>query len=458
MATTTHERMGTTGEVFWRGEPGYDERWRNAVWNARKPPRYPEVIVMAQSDADVAQAVRAARRLDLKVSVRSGGHSLCGAAVRDGGMLIDLSGLREVSIDAASLTATAQPAVSGRELTQALGAHGLAFPVGHCGSVALGGYLLSGGFGWNMGSWGPACFSVRAVEVVTASGDRVVADPDTEPDLFWAARGSGSGFFGVATRFHLGVQPLPRVIRKGIILNPVSDVETVSRWANEVAPSLPGSVELFLVLASAPSGAPAGAEGKAVGVVAVAFADTEEEAAASLAFLETCPKPHGVVACSPNSPASYDSLFGLIDSFLPQGKRFAEDALWCDAALPVLMPAVAEHVVRAPAPGSHVLAPVIRAQPGARLPDAAFSLVGRSLLLCYAVWDNEADDVRNERWHRDLVRSLERFTIGHYIAESDLLAEPDRAERSFAPEHWQKLESLRRRYDPDSLFCGFLGR
>jgi FAD/FMN-containing dehydrogenase len=132
--------------------------------------------------------------------VRGGGHSWCGTPLRDGGMLIDLARLKEVIVHPRTRTAMVQPVVSGRELSHRLAAHGLAFPYGHCSTVPLSGFVLSGGFGWNMGSWGPACFSLEAIDVVTAAGQLVRATEDQHADLLWAARGAGAGFFGVVTR------------------------------------------------------------------------------------------------------------------------------------------------------------------------------------------------------------------------------------------------------------------
>jgi hypothetical protein len=100
----------------------------------------------------------------------------------------------------------------GRDLARALAAHGLAFPVGHCSTVPLGGYLLGGGFGWNAGAWGVACHAVEGVEVVTADGGIRRASGAEEPDIFWAARGAGPAFFGVVTRYRLRLRPLPRAI------------------------------------------------------------------------------------------------------------------------------------------------------------------------------------------------------------------------------------------------------
>jgi len=164
------------GAVLWRGDDGYEAARRAAVWNGRKPNRFPEVIVRPRTDDEVIAAVRLARTRGLKIGVRSGGHSWAASFLRDGGMLIDLSRMTAFSVDAAARTAAIQPGLKGTDLNRALRKHGLFFPSGHCTSVGLGGFLLQGGFGWNSRQWGPACVSVRAIDVVTADGERVHAD------------------------------------------------------------------------------------------------------------------------------------------------------------------------------------------------------------------------------------------------------------------------------------------
>lgn len=444
-----HADLSLAGEVLRRDDPGYEQARQDAVWNARKPDRYPDVIVRVSSEQDVAEAVRYANSHAMKIAIRSGGHSLAGAALRNGGMLLDLSALDRVVVDADAMTATVEPAATSSAVAAELGRHGLAFPVGHCGSVGMGGYLLSGGFGWNMGSWGPACLSVTRVDVVDASGMSVAADESSHPDLLWAARGAGSGFPAVATRFQLRVNPLPGSIRRSMVLAPISDIDALCRWAVDAAATAPRPVEMFLVLASDP----AGSRAAVCGVGAVAFADTDDEASRMLSFVGDCPVH--AVASMLDEPATFETLHGLIGSFLPAGKRFAEDSVWSSESVAVLLPQLAERVVRAPSSGSHILAPMVRPSPGPA-PDAALSMFGRSLVLAYAVWDEAAEDARNERWLRETVRSIARFTTGHYIAENDLLAGPDRARKSFGAAQWDRLGTVTQQVDPDHRFFSYL--
>ena len=138
--------------TFWRGDPGYERARRNAVANGRKPNRFPDVIVRAQTDKDVVEAVRLANTHDLKIGIRSGGHSWAASFLRDGGMLLDLSQMTDFSIATTERTATVRPAVRGADLDLALRNYGLFFPIGHCLPVTLGGFLLQGGFGWTPAS------------------------------------------------------------------------------------------------------------------------------------------------------------------------------------------------------------------------------------------------------------------------------------------------------------------
>jgi len=255
----------------------------------------------------------------------------------------------------------------------------------------------------------------------------------------------------VATRFHVRVYPLPNVIRSSTYLYPLSEVEQVSAWAAVVAPTLPATVELLLVLASAPPGAGAGPAGKMIIVSATAFADTEREAEQALAPIESCPSVGRALRRAINQPTSFKDLSETIDGLAPEGHRYAEDALWSDDDLAALLPRLAEHLVTAPSARSVVIA---SSAPTAAIdmPDAAFSMVARTFVLPYAIWDHEADDDRNETWLREAVQSIEDRTVGHYVAEADLAAGPSRSTRSFAPKNWERLGALKHRHDRTTCF------
>jgi FAD/FMN-containing dehydrogenase len=453
MATSLEPEL--TGNVYRRGEEGYEEARRAAVWNARKPNRYPELIVTARTEADVVAAVRLARSRGLKVAVRSGGHSWFGASVRDNGLLLDLSRLAAVSVDAEAGTAALQPSVRGRQLAAALAPHGLAFPVGHCPTVALGGYLLAGGLGWNFGAWGPACFSVRAIEVVTAEGELVTADSRSNRELYWLARGSGPGFPGVVTRFHLSLFPLPKAITTSTYVYPVDDLDEIAGWVEEARLALPPWVELILLLVSGPDGV-----SRVVVVNAVAFADSSHDAAAELAVLETCPVRSRALLAEAGRPARLDALFDGLGAHFPEGHRYQADTMSSNAELAELLRRARPHFTAAPSANSFVLAVPFGRRPGTVSPiDAAFSpAAARAAVLTYAVWKQVLDDARNVEWSEALVADLEPLASGFYVGETDLLASAERTRRSFAEPNWLRINDLRIALDPEGLFHGYPSR
>lgn len=167
------------------------------------PARYPNSIVQVGDEQDVIEAVHFARTNQMRIAVRGGGHSWVGFSLQHECLLIDLGGLKQASIDPLARTATVQPGITGRELHNLMKAHGLSFPVGHCPTVPLSGFLLSGGLGWNTNTWGPACLSVDGARLVTADGNLLTIDQQNHPDLFWAIRGGGPGFFGVVTQYRI---------------------------------------------------------------------------------------------------------------------------------------------------------------------------------------------------------------------------------------------------------------
>jgi FAD/FMN-containing dehydrogenase len=142
------------GKIVWRGEPGFDEQVDAVVWNEMKPRRKPAVLVQPHTTEDVAQAVRLASQRGLQIKARSGGHSWTASSIRAGSMLIDPGRLNAIEIDAGSGTAIIGSGARGDDLQEALAAHNLFFPTGHCPSVGIGGFLLQGGWGWNSRAMG----------------------------------------------------------------------------------------------------------------------------------------------------------------------------------------------------------------------------------------------------------------------------------------------------------------
>lgn len=439
--------LRVSGRVIARGDAGFEAAC--ALWNALRPSRRPDVIVRAASTDDVVAAVRWARGEGRRIGVKSGGHSWCGAPLRDGGLLLDLGALDAIEID--GNVARVGPAVHGDALVRALAPHGLCFPIGHCPTVALGGYLLSGGLGWNSGTWGPACASIVGVDVVTADGSQVHASGDHE--LLWAARGGGLGFPGIVTRFHLALHPLPRAITSVAVVHALHDAAEVIEALADA--TLPRELEVVAILGDAP---PPVAEqcrragGRACIVSVTAFADDATQASDMLGELLRGRAGKGCLLRDEPQPSPLDVLGRTTAAAFPERHRYLAETAWIDAPPRDVVPIVASRVIDAPARRSHALCAIPNA-PDAF--DGAWSMSARMLALVYAIWDDAAHDEANRAWHRELVAALDPQTVGRYAGESDLARRPTHAQASFAPSTWLRLEAIRRRWDPDGVLHGW---
>jgi len=434
-----------------RGSDAYEEARRTAVWQERKPDRHPDAILAAESEGDVVEAVRYARRRGWTVKARSGGHSWTGSSVRDGGLLIDLSRLAEITIDAPARTATVQPGAKGRDLNDQLRAHGLFFPGGHCPTVGVGGFLLQGGWGWNSRLLGPACLSVRAVDVVTADGELIHADAERNADFLWAARGAGPGYFGIVTRFHLDLHPRPTAIFGRADVYPLDVLDEVLTWALELQASLPPALE-FVILGTTPR-LPDGSIGPgetSLVVSGAALMWDDDEARESLQLLDTCPVLDRALERMPPARVELAELYAGADAMEPEGHRWAVDNMWTDAGPAELVPAVRDLFTSVPNGLSHIFWYPWRPQP---IPDAALSVTGNLYIAAFAGWDDPAEDERMVGWATGQMRRLEPLSLGIQLADENLVNRPA---RYLSEENAARLEQLRARHDPDGVFHSYL--
>lgn len=433
---------------FRRGAPGYEAARKDTMWNARRPDRHPDLIVQARDVYDVVAALRLARREGCRVGVRSGGHSWAGNHVRDGGLLLDLSRLDEVRIDRAAKRACVGPGCAGDELLAGLLAKGLFFPVGHCKGVAVGGYLLQGGFGWNGRRLGPACLSVVGLDVVTADGEIVHASETENPDLYWAARGSGPGFFGVVVRFHLRLYEKPRTIGCALYRYPAERIEEVFRWAHAVGPEVPGSVELQLVLSRGRDSRPE------LTVFAPVFADGLGEALRALSFLNRGPLAGVASLRLPFIPATVGMMYRGVMSHYPEGRRYAVDNMWTRAPIDELLPGLRRIAATLPPAPSHMLW-LNWSPPPERRPDMAFSMEAPTYLALYGCWREPAEDALYAAWAEERMREMQPLASGCQLADENLGRRPA---RFVADENLARLDRIRAARDPHSRFHTWMGR
>ena len=439
--------MTFSGDIVWRGDPGYEEARVGRVFNASRPERYPAAVLVADGEDDVVAGVRFARERGLQVSVRAGGHSWAAWSVRDEALLIDVGRMREMTYDSDTGIATASPAVKGgAELVPFLTSHRRAFPGGHCPSVGIGGFLLQGGQGWNSRKYGWACENVAAIDVVTADGDLTRADEEQNTDLLWAARGAGPGFFGVITRFHLRTYPLPRAMTHDTWMFELEALEPLLGWVDELLPSLDRVVEPVIAATRLPR-----PDGPPVLLLhTTAMCETEQEAERVLAPLVACPIADRAIAHE-HGPTTVEQENEAQAAQNPEDHRYAVDCTWTDARAPELAPHL--RALWSGLPTEHSFSIWYGWAPSRPLPDMAFSVEGRAYIATYAVWSDLADDERHRDWVLDHTMRLATLGKGVYLGDTDFTRRPD---RFLTEENFKRLEEIRARRDPEGRFCSYL--
>lgn len=445
------------GKVIARDTELY-EPWRQSmIWQTQKFPRRPEIIVQADNVEDVVAAVNHARETRRRITTRAGGHSFCGCFMRDDGMLLDVSRLSTIEIDAVKQEAIVGPGVIGRRLQEDLAEQGLAFPTAHCGMVPVSGFLLGGGLGWNGNAWGGmSTYNILEVDIVMPDGKVRTANERENPDLFWAVRGGGPGLFGVVTRFRLRCYPRPRAMRSHTYIFPFTATPDVAKAMEEIGPKLPRNVELIGVITAAPPGLEKSCSAPGCDQVfilqGVAFVDTEEDALASMAPLADHPIAARAVAAITNAPETFEKLYYGNEVPFPQ-RRYCVDNIYADS-LEKPIEVILRNMPESP---SRVTAPVLLYKGRPELPDGACATKGNFYVSCYAQWDDPAADKANKDWLIALYEELQPLGTGSYINELNQEGRIHRIQECYASEGWQKLARLRSEYDPDGVFQSFYG-
>ena len=439
--------MSFTGTLHLPGEPGFEQAAVGRVFNARRPERRPAAVLEAATEADVVAGVRLARERGWQVAIRSGGHSWAAWSVREDALLIDLGGLRELEIgDDGGVRAG--PAIRGADLAPALAARGRIFPGGHCPTVGIGGFLLQGGQGWNCRGWGWGAQYVEAIDVVCADGELRHASETENAELLWAARGAGPGYFGVVTRFHLRTRPAPRAMVQSTYAYPAERYDEVMPWFAATQRTLDPIVEVVALGVTVPFLH----DGPLLLVRGVAMTDTPEAGHAALAPLETCPIVDDALVRVVAEPTSIENEF--VDQYRanPEDHRYGVDNAWLSVPDEVSVPLLRTAFTELPNAKSFSL--WYSQDPLIELPDMAFSLQSPIYFASYVVWEDAADDARYRGWLAEVFAEVEPHADGSYLGDSDFQVRPA---RFMAEDNWRRLQALRGRWDPDGLFCSYLG-
>lgn len=444
-------RATFTGEVVTPSDPGYDQA--RQVWNGIID-RRPAVIARCSGTDDVVTAVRLAARHRPEVSVRGGGHQVAGSAVCDDGLVIDLSPMRAVKVDAAARTARVQGGARWADVDRATQRHGLATPGGEVSQTGVAGYTLGGGLGLLQRAYGLACDNLRSIEIVTADGEVRTASATEHPDLFWAARGAGRGL-GVVTTFEFDLHELGPEVAAAQVLYPYDQAETALRAWRDAALAAPETVSPEAVLWSIPPdpAVPAELHGAKVLIAAGIYAGDPADAADALAPLKALGSP----LADQSGTLPYVEVQSAVDDVAPHGGRYFfkshnTDEL-TDEAIATL---VAYDQQR---PNAQTLI-AIRTLGGAidrvTTQESAYPHRGaRFNVSIDAIWTDPADDDRIVGWARDTWAAMRPYANGGvYINFSGFEHESDVSRGATHGSDTSRLEQVLATYDPTGLFSG----
>jgi len=430
-------RQLVRGEVVVPGDVAYDQARR--VWNGMID-RRPRAIVYCAGADDVVAAVKFARSNSLLVAVRAGGHNIGGASVCDGGLVIDLSRMKQIEVDPAKRTARAQAGLNLGEFDLATQAHGLATTMGVNADTGIAGLTLGGGFGKLGRKYGLTCDNLISVEIVTAEGRLLHVSATEHADLFWAIRGGG-GNFGVVTTFEYRLFPVGPTLLAGSILHSYDRARDAMRFYQAFASSAPDELSLDAALAMTPSG-------ERVLNISPCYIGPIEEGERVLKPLRT----YGAPIQDQIAPRAYVEIQSAGDALFPRGRRYYWKAQFLrelsDPAIDVLL-------------GSYASAPlgsllVLQHVGGAigRVPMTDTPYVNRDALYdCFpiSIWDEVEEDAPRIRWARELWDAMRPFSTGGVYANNLGEEGPERVEAAYG-ENYPRLLALKNKYDPTNFF------
>jgi FAD/FMN-containing dehydrogenase len=443
---TTALAEAVSGEVITPKSAGYEDARR--VWNGLID-RRPVAIARCTGAADVAQAIQLARSAGLPLSVRGGGHNVAGSSVCDGGVVIDLSPLREVTVNAGAMRAEVGGGALWSDVDQATGAHGQATTGGIISHTGVGGFTLGGGIGWLMRRYGLTCDNLVGAEVVTATGEVVRAEADENPDLLWALRGGG-GNFGVVTSFEFELHPVSTVLVSLVMYSPRDARQVLAAYRQFVddCPDELTTVAAFITAPPAPF-VPAEVQGQPVVSVLACHCGDLAAAEKDVAPLTTFAEP----VAQMTAPMPYPVLQTMFDDGAPQGLL----AYWrteylgelSDAAIGVL----AEHAARNPSPLGQVHIHHLEGAV-ARVAESETAFCRRYapfVVNLPAGWMDPAETEKNISWVREFSDALRPLGTGeaytNFMGGDDL----DRVRAAYGP-NLERLTEVKRRWDPDNVF------
>ena len=419
------------------------------IWNAMID-RRPALIARAKSPEDVVRAVKFARKHDLIVSVRGGGHNIAGNAVCDGGLMIDLSLMKHVKVDPSARQAEVEPGCTLADFDAAAQAHGLATPLGINSTTGVAGLTLGGGFGWLSRKYGMTVDNLLAVEMVMADGRQLRASNTENEDLFWGVRGGG-GNFGIVTNFEFKLHSVGPQVLSGLIVFPFDAAKSVLTQFARFTETMPDELNVWMVTRKAPPlpFLPVDVHGKEMVALALCYVGDPAQGERLIAPLRGLGKALGEhIGVQP-----YVAWQQAFDPLLAKGarnywkshnfSRLGDDAI----------DTIIQYAGRLPSPQCEIFIGTIGGQTARVAPDAMAysSRDAKYVMNVHGRWESAAEDQRGIAWAREFFKKAEPFASGGAYINFLTQDETDRIAFAYGPA-FTRLSALKKKFDPTNFF------
>jgi FAD/FMN-containing dehydrogenase len=437
--TSIHDfKSSIRGQLMRPGSEDYEKSRR--IWNANIV-KHPSIIVGCSGVADVVSCVNFARRNNILVSIKGGGHSIPGLGLCDGGLTIDLGGFKGVRVDPANSTARAGAGVTWGEYDHETQMHGLGSTGGEISTTGISGLTLGGGVGWLNGVCGTACDNLISADVVTADGTLLTADPDRNQDLFWGLRGAGANF-GVVTSLTYALHPVGMTL-SGFMAWTLDKTRDVMEFLSGFVKDLPDEMGKIGVEVISDKG------GRPMVIIRPGWFGDLHEGRRILAPMLRLGEP----IYDRLGPMTYEQMQTQRDAYWPWGRQNYFKAGFVDDFSDDLIAVFCEHTKNPSSPNNQIAIEYYHGAYSRRKVDEVaypHRMVGWNLAIGGS-WDDSADNEKNIRYVREFWDDIEPMTSGGVYVNFMSAGEEDRIKVAYGS-NYDRLVSIKNRYDPSNLF------
>jgi FAD/FMN-containing dehydrogenase len=438
-----------SGQLLTKDDTDYNEA--RSIWNGMID-KHPALIARCKNSKDVSLAVKFARNNNLLTSVRGGGHNVAGNAVCEGGLMIDLSLMNNVSIDQKNKTGKVDPGCTLGDADQATQKYGMVVPAGIVTSTGVAGLTLGGGFGWLSRKWGLTCDHLISAEVVTADGEIIKVSNKEKPDLFWGLKGGG-GNFGIVTSFEFNLRELGPEITGGLILYKLEETEKVLSFYREYISTAPREVTTVLVYRYCPP-APFIKEefhGKPVFGIGALYAGNADKGLEILKPLKQFGSPIADIVV----PKPFVDHQSMLDAGQPKGACY----YWKSEYTKEISQDLSSKFVEQTLNMSSTASLIATFQLGGAITDIgeddtaySFRNAGYALNI-NTQWQNNSNPEKHFEWTRKTQQFAKPYSMGSgYINFASSDETQERVAATYGEKKFKKLVELKRKYDPDNFF------